>query len=217
MFDMEAYVHYSHPLNGDLHEIVPGRLVAFKGPRDLDGSPYEDRAGGSRIFCPKYIASLLHDMDVPAVIRLNAAEYDRAAFLQTGLRHHDLYYEDCTAPSRELVAKFLRILDSEQGIIAIHCTSGRGRSGTLIALYLMLKHQFAAAQAVAWVRIMRPGSILGLQQHYLRRLDPFAIASTSRLPTPSPGWAQGGFSRSLSHSTVEAVEGPFPGRRSSLE
>jgi hypothetical protein len=77
MFDREAYVHYSYPLNGDLHDIVPGRLVAFKGPRDLDGSPYEDGASGSRVFCPKYIASLLHDMDVPTVIRLNAAEYDR--------------------------------------------------------------------------------------------------------------------------------------------
>ena len=92
MFDREAYVHYSYPLNGNLHEIVSGRLVAFKGPRDLDGSPYEDGASGSLVFCPKYIASLLHDMDVPAVIRLNAAEYDRAALLQTGLRHHDLYY-----------------------------------------------------------------------------------------------------------------------------
>jgi hypothetical protein len=83
----------------------------------------------------------------------------------------------------------------------------------------MLQDQFAAAQAVAWVRIMRPGSILGLQQHYLRRLDPFAIASTSRPPTPSPGWAQGGFSRSLSHlaTAAAAADGPALGRCSSFD
>jgi cell division cycle 14 len=216
LFDKEAYVHCSHPLNGDFHEIVPERLIAFNGPRDLGGAPYEDRAGGSRIFGPKYVASLLHEMDVAAVIRLNAAEYDRTAFLEAGIMHHDLYYEDGTAPSRELVAKFLRILDSEQGIIAVHCTSGRGRSGTLIALYLMLKHRFAAAQAVAWVRIMRPGSILGLQQDYLLRLDAVVSGSSPR-PTPSPGWAQGGFSRSLSRLAAATADGPLLGRCSSLD
>jgi hypothetical protein len=65
--------------------------------RDLDGSPYEDRASGSRIFCPKYIASLLHDMDVFAVIQLNAVEYDCIAFLQIGIRHHDLYYSSLSS------------------------------------------------------------------------------------------------------------------------
>ena len=45
--------------------------------------------------------------------------------------------------------------------------AGLGRTGTLIACYLMKHHQMTAAEAIAWIRIARPGSILGPQQHYM--------------------------------------------------
>jgi cell division cycle 14 len=41
--------------------------------------------------------------------------------------------------------------------VAVHCGSGRGRSGTLVALYLMKHHGFTAREAIAWLRIVRPG------------------------------------------------------------
>jgi hypothetical protein len=56
--------------------------------------------------------------------------------------------------------------------------------------------------------IIRPGSILGLQQHNLRRFDPFTIANASR-PTTSPGWEQGGFSRSRRRGGRQATSGPL--------
>ena len=35
--DIDEYDHYDCPLNGDMHEVVPGKFIAFKGPRDLGG------------------------------------------------------------------------------------------------------------------------------------------------------------------------------------
>ena len=209
MFDKEAYDHYGHPLNADLHEVVPGRLIALKGPKDLGGVPYVD-VGGARTFSTKFIASTLQDLDVAAVVRLNAVEYNRQALLGLGIAHHDLYLDDGAAPPRALVARFLRILDATAGVVAVHCTSGLGRSGTLIALYLMLQHRFAAEEAIAWLRIMRPGSVLGEQQHFLRRIDP-------HLPAARRGLA-GAFSKSssLPHLTAAAGWAP-PARRHSLE
>jgi len=51
--------------------------------------------------------------------------------------------------------------------MAIHCKAGLGRTGTLIGLYAMKHFKFPAAAFIGWIRIARPGSILGPQQHYL--------------------------------------------------
>ena len=220
-FDKEAYDHFGHPGNADLHEIVPGRLIAFKGPREVDGMPYVDEDGGSRTFSPQFIAPLLLELDVAAVVRLNAAEYDGRAFSAAGVAHHDLYCEDCAEPPRELVAGFLRILDSTEGAVAVHCRSGLGRTGTLAAVYLILQHRFAAEEAIAWVRIMRPGSILGAQQHFLRRIAArlpratesgrAAGAAGAGPRRPGGGWAQGGaFSQSLPQLATAAAAAECP-------
>ena len=45
--------------------------------------------------------------------------------------------------------------------------AGLGRTGTLIACYIMKHYKFTAAEAIAWIRICRPGSIIGPQQNFL--------------------------------------------------
>lgn len=39
--------------------------------------------------------------------------------------------------------------------------AGLGRTGTLIACYIMKEYEFRARQAIAWVRLCRSGSVLG--------------------------------------------------------
>ena len=49
--DIDEYENYDSPANGDLHEIVPGKLIAFRGPHDLGGAMYaDDIVKGTRKF-----------------------------------------------------------------------------------------------------------------------------------------------------------------------
>ena len=192
---MEQYDHYDNPLEADLVEVIPLKLMAFRGPKDLGGAKYVDNeAQWSRRFGPEHFADVLQDLDVSDVVRLNAPEYDAAVFAAAAIRHHDLFFEDCTAPPPAVVAAFFRIVDAAPGAVAVHCLAGLGRTGTLIALYMMRTHGFTARAAMGWLRIMRPGSVIGEQQHYLchverLRLDP-AAGRVRKLPSIEADQAQ---------------------------
>ncbi len=71
----------------------------------------------------------------------------------------------------EIVQSFLDIAEKEEGALAVHCKAGLGRTGTLIACYAMKHYYFPAADFIGWIRIARPGSILGPQQNYLIEME----------------------------------------------
>ena len=166
--DIEEYENYDDPTNADLHEIVPGKLIAFRGPCDLGGALYTDNSvNWTRKFSPAYYVETFRELGVTDVVRLNSAEYDAQEFEGAGIRLHDLFFEDCTEPPGPLVAAFLAIVDAAQGAVAVHCKAGLGRTGTLIAVYMMRSHGFTARTAMGWLRLMRPGSVIGEQQGFL--------------------------------------------------
>ena len=169
--DMEEYAHYDNPLNGDLHEVVPGKLIAFVGPEDLGGPEYRDDANGRRSFSPAFFAAELEERGASAVVRLNEARYDGRAFSDRGIAFIDLPFEDCTAPPAPVAEAFLAAVAAAPGPVAVHCKAGLGRTGTLIALHLMRHEGFTAREAMGWLRIMRPGSVIGEQQHYLCEVE----------------------------------------------
>lgn len=91
-----------------------------------------------------------------------------APLWQAGFDHHDLFFIDCSTPSDAIVEKFLKAAELTEGALAVHCLAGLGRTGTLIALWLMKHLDFTANEAIAWLRIVRPGSVIGPQQQYLQ-------------------------------------------------
>jgi cell division cycle 14 len=199
MIDRDEYDHYDNPLNADLNEIVPGKLIAFRGPRDLGGQQFSDRIKGgqflTRDFSPEYYADMFVQLGVSTVVRLSSSHYDRRAFVDRGFQHFDLSFEGQATPTPQAVADFFRIVEDAPGVVAIHGRESLGRCGVLIALYAMRRHGFKAREAVGWVRMLRSGSVHGEQLEYLAGVEDGMKAwlaresarATARAASLSPG------------------------------
>jgi cell division cycle 14 len=185
LIDPDEYEHYSNPLNADLHQIIPGKLIALRAPMDLHGLDYFDDKG-HRHFSPSYFAPIFLQLGVSSVMSLNEPAYFADEFESRGLRHHVLAFGPWAVPSTTAVDAFFRIADAAPGAVAVHSAGGYGRTGTLAALYLMRRHGFRAREAVAWLRVCRPGSVDGEQHAFLCRLEAVAAAITVDTGAISP-------------------------------
>jgi cell division cycle 14 len=182
--DVDLYDHYDNPVNGHMHIVIPQKFIAFQGPEDLGGQEYKDDHRGGRVLSPAFCAQALLEMGASTVIRLNEVRYDASEFERLGLEHIDLPFPDCTPPPPAVVAAFLRAADAATGLVAVHCHAGLGRTGTLIGVWLMRTHGFTAREAMGWLRIMRPGSVIGDQQRFLCHVGA-ALAASPRPLAPS--------------------------------
>mmetsp|Transcript_3155 Transcript_3155/g.6409 ORF Transcript_3155/g.6409 Transcript_3155/m.6409 type:complete len:81 (+) Transcript_3155:974-1216(+) len=62
----------------------------------------------------------------------------------------------------------------------------------------MKEHGWSAREAMAWVRIVRPGSVIGPQQHFLEHYEELL-----RLPAGHPSLSESGFTSIRDIATAE--------------
>jgi len=190
IFDCESYEFYEQVENGDMNWIVPGKFLAFAGPYGESKN-----FGGWRTFTPEDYIDYFRANNITSVVRLNKKLYDGSRFSKHGINHHDLYFPDGTCPSDGILQKFLAIAENESGALAVHCKAGLGRTGVLICCYMMKHYDFTAEEAMGYIRVCRPGSVIGPQQHYLlhqaalmrqagRLLRTSSMDSVSNTPKP---------------------------------
>ncbi|CAF0865094.1 unnamed protein product [Rotaria sordida] len=161
-FDLDEYEHYEKVENGDLNWIVPRKLLAFSGPHAK--SKIEN---GYPLHAPEAYFTYFRKRNVSTIVRLNKKIYEAKRFTDAGFDHYELFFNDGSTPSDAITLKFLSIVEQAKGAVAVHCKAGLGRTGTLIGGYLMKHYKFTAAEVIAWLRICRPGSVIGPQQNFL--------------------------------------------------
>jgi atypical dual specificity phosphatase len=112
---------------------------------------------------PRRQASLavLAQQGVSVVINLHQRAHRPSRLAAFGLTELHLPVADFTAPSPEQLARGVDAIDhalAEGQKVAVHCGGGLGRTGTLLACYLV-RHGMSTVDAIERVRAVRPGSI----------------------------------------------------------
>jgi cell division cycle 14 len=169
---------------GDFNWVTP-QFLAFASPQHQPVAPvpvntpeYDalpstvSEVASSKLPLPfKNVLAHFSQRNVGLVVRLNSELYSPSYFTAMGIAHIDMIFEDGTCPPLPLVRRFINmahemITIKEKGI-AVHCKAGLGRTGCLIGAYLIYRHGFTANEVIAFMRFMRPGMVVGPQQHWL--------------------------------------------------
>ena len=98
---------------------------------------------------------------IAVLINLTDNRHDAEVLASLGLIEVQLPVPDFTAPSAETLGTAIETIarahDAGHGV-AVHCLGGLGRTGTVIAAWLVTRG-FDADDAIARVRSLRPGSV----------------------------------------------------------
>ncbi|KAB7504526.1 Dual specificity protein phosphatase 23 [Armadillidium nasatum] len=81
---------------------------------------------------------------------------------KTVFSHHVIPVEEFEAPSMKDIEKFISICEKAREaneVVCVHCRMGRGRTGVMLACYLVKFYNQAPQTAAMNIRLMRPGSV----------------------------------------------------------
>lgn len=168
-FDVKEYEYFEQVENGDLNWIVKNKFLAFAGPQYKKTVTRE----GCYILTAEHYVPYFKSRNVGLVVRLNKALYDENSFKYEGIDHFEQFYTDGSCPTLPMLRTILQAfeaVDKDKGI-AVHCKAGLGRTGTCIGAYMMKHYKFTAKEAIGWMRICRPGMVIGPQQHFLEDIE----------------------------------------------
>ncbi|KAL4777974.1 protein-tyrosine phosphatase-like protein [Aspergillus varians] len=183
-FSLEEYEKFERVDMGDFNWVCP-QFLAFASPQHQPVAPVPrdtpefaalpstiSEVFSSRLPLPfKNVLAHFASRDVGLVVRLNSELYSPSYFTALGINHIDMIFEDGTCPPLPLVKKFIKMahemINVRHKAIAVHCKAGLGRTGCLIGAYLIYRYGFTANEVIAFMRFMRPGMVVGPQQHWL--------------------------------------------------
>lgn len=148
-FNVEDYEYHEKVENGDWNWLTPN-FIAFASPvdtnwimqqkelKETNSSPLSSSSNSNLALQRKLPTPFLNCLDyfegrnIKLVVRLNTELYDRKTFLDRGIDHMELYFDDGSNPSDEIVRKFINIVDGvieSGGVVAVHVRYHLCRTG----------------------------------------------------------------------------------------
>ncbi|GJP57377.1 hypothetical protein CLOM_g16399 [Closterium sp. NIES-68] len=95
-------------------------------------------------------------------ITASGFSYTPDNFIKAGVGYLHVPWKDMACPpfpTMLSIVQSISVFIGRRQKVAVHCHAGLGRTGLVIACYLVAANSLAAADAVAVVRAMRPGSL----------------------------------------------------------
>jgi protein tyrosine phosphatase type 4A len=146
-----------------LMEVKPMRFLIMDAPRQSNLHVYMKE---------------MRKHHVHHVVRVCEPTYQAGELNNAGISLHEMGYQDGSSPSKELIEKWLQLVEktfyqqnaaesSTEECIAVHCVAGLGRAPVMVALALIEFANMDPVEAVSYIRERRRGAINEKQLLYL--------------------------------------------------
>jgi atypical dual specificity phosphatase len=107
------------------------------------------------------------DKGIKSIVTVREVPLPSKWFDGTDIDYLHLMVEDYGAPSMEVMDEAVNYIDKKirnGKPVMVHCAAGKGRTGAVLAAYMIKKENLTAEQAIEKIRIMRPGSVQSITQ-----------------------------------------------------
>ncbi|KAL5460353.1 hypothetical protein EMCRGX_G033798 [Ephydatia muelleri] len=105
------------------------------------------------------LAYLARDAGIKTLVNLTEISNYADQAEELGISVHQIAIPDFYPPSIAQIEEFVSIVDKSNGAVGVHCAMGCGRTGTMLACYLVAKEGYSADKAIEETRRRRRNSI----------------------------------------------------------